>query len=77
MFIVELHLKTFEVFMFIRIFIYSYRFFIYQKIVVIIVLYVKIVEVKTMFYILRSLYLLDNYIWYSRGFISIVFLQLY
>ena len=51
---VELHLKTFEVVMFIRIFIYSHRFYIYQKIVFMIMLYAKIVQVilETMFYLL-------------------------
>ena len=40
--------------MFTRIISYSYRFYIYQKILLVIVLYVKVVQVvlETMFYIL-------------------------
>ena len=54
--------------MFTRIISYSYRFYIYQKILLVIVLYVKVVQVvlETMFYILWGLYLLDNYNWYRR-----------
>ena len=53
--------------MFIIMFCYSHRFYIYQKVIFIIAWYLKIVQVIfiRMFYVLRSLYSLESYVYYK------------